>query len=101
MRAAANQLVHPINIVLPELAPSAGILCTSKVTYSNQRCCIEMRWSARNKTVAILEFKNAKVLNKSPRLHYPRAWEKHGIGGLSAHLQRRYAAKIGAPCHMG
>lgn len=64
VRAAANQLVHPIDIVLPELAPSAGILCKSEVAYSNNRCRIDMRWSARDKTVAILEFKNTKVLNK-------------------------------------
>ena len=44
VRAAATQLVHPINIVLPRLAVNDGILCTSEVTYSNQKCRIDTRW---------------------------------------------------------
>ena len=62
---APQQMSTPwISIVLPDPPLNALILCTSEVTCRNQRCRIDTRWSTHNKTVAILEFKNIKVLNK-------------------------------------
>lgn len=66
VRASGLELIHPINIVLPKLAPSAKVRCNSEVTDRSNHSRFDMKWffADTKKTFAILEFKNTKVLNR-------------------------------------
>lgn len=65
VRASGLELIHPINIVLPKLAPSANVRCNSEVTDRSNHSRFDMKWYFADTmtTFAILEFKNTKVLN--------------------------------------
>ena len=66
VRASRLELIHPINVVLTKLAPSANVRCNSEVTDRSNHSRFDMKWyfADTKTTFAILEFKNTKVLNR-------------------------------------
>ncbi|KAK2768439.1 hypothetical protein FQN54_000294 [Arachnomyces sp. PD_36] len=61
LRVSALQLVHPVNLVLEDLFPNLNLQCLSEAVSGRSRT--DLKWVLDgSKTVAILEYKNTRVI---------------------------------------